>query len=888
MEKHTVFEGRHPGVFALPQRPRIVIERGRLAETALPNERNSPVAMWAPTGTGKTTLLSLWAQLANDAGRGLVCINLAELPRNSPPLESLVNHAAHRVEPGIEQTRMPRGWSVYDIRHPLTLIIDDVHLLNNRRDLEWLMALAAAGLPELQLRVAGRYSPFMPTIEGEQFEAIELRESDLAFTVQETAQYLERVGVHLAPAEHTLVAERAAGWAIAISLFAHLVRLVPDRESFLDEFDRDEHALGDFLVYHLLELLPEDTAAFLLATSVAQQLTVPFAVRLSGRQDAGEILHRLLYLNLVREQHSGQQQVYSYHPLLRTYLGMYLRTHDHAAALSAHAVAQEWYITHDQPVLAVEEALKTERPSAVRELLDTEGFGLVCSGDSFVVNRAIQFLHESRSESATTHILSAVLALPFDPCSTTARLHLDRAQVTLDRAPLPMQVVHAALRVIAARPNESPDAELAKLTEVLALYSSERLSARTDERVIVDTVMFADVARGWAARLGGSWQTGSDALQEAAARAEDADRPWLALLAHSLHAKCELEMGHWYELSAVQDRISSILPSSSVAAPAAVRSEITLNSNTGDTALVRSERLNWAVTRYLRCESLSLSQVEDLRSRGGTGEGFQVDTPAEFLRALLSLEAEANQREAFDELDELIRTSGRAVPRSLALASYRYIDRCLHLRGLAEAKDALGIIVDALGPDSLEAQVVTTKLSEGNSRQRELETELEHRLTHDRHSRALGTSIYGWLLLASWADSSGRSSLADARITRALGESRPLRCRLPFIANEGQGAKLLADRAGRFGAVEPYVDSILVLHEQRHGATGLGGGIGVLTHKEHEVLRELPKHQSISMIASNQQLSPNTIKSHLRSIYQKLGVTGRAEAVAAASSHGLL
>lgn len=888
MENYSALGERHPGVFALPQRPRMVITRDRLAEASVADGQPGAVALWAPTGTGKTTLLSLWAHEAQSASRGVACINLAELPRNSPPLETLVNHAVFQAQRDDARARPPRGWSIHDSKSPLTLVLDDVHTLSNRRDLDWLVSLAAAKLPDLQLRIAGRYSPFVPTLESERLDATELRETDLAFTVQETAQYMERVGVQLSKEERALVAERTAGWPIAISLFAHLVKFVPDRDRFFAGFDRDERALGDFLVSHLLDALPNDTAAFLLTTSVAERLTVPFAVKLSGRQDAGEILHRLLYLNLVRMQHREEEPVYSYHPLLRTYLGMYLRTHDHAAALAVHVLAQEWYITHNQPAMALEEALKTERPSAVRELLDSEGFGLICGGDSFIVNEAIQYLHQSRSESATTHTLSAVLALPFVPCSSIAKHHLDRAHVTIDRAPLPLQVVHAALRTIATPPGASLDAALARLFELLAHYSTERLSARTDERVVVDTVTFSDTVRGWAAALRGEWQEASNALRAAAAQARATARPWLELLAHSLHAKCELELGHWYELSAVQDRISSILPGSSVATPVSFHLGAGSNSNSGDIALVRAERLNWAVTCYLRCEHLSESQVDDLRSPNGLGADSQVDVSVEFLQALLKLEADTNQRVAFDELDELIRESGRLAPQSLALASYHYVDRCLHLRGVAEAKEALEIVSDVLGSDTLEAQLLFTMLSEGSPRQREIEAELEQRLNHDTRSTALGTSVYAWLLLANWAENTGRSSLADARITRALGDSRPLRCRLPFIANDGQGAKMLAQRSGRFGAIEPYVDSILVLHEQKHGSGVSNSGIGVLTLKEHEVLRELPRHQSISMIASNQQLSPNTIKSHLRSIYQKLGVTGRAEAVAAASSHGLL
>ena len=91
------------------------------------------------------------------------------------------------------------------------------------------------------------------------------------------------------------------------------------------------------------------------------------------------------------------------------------------------------------------------------------------------------------------------------------------------------------------------------------------------------------------------------------------------------------------------------------------------------------------------------------------------------------------------------------------------------------------------------------------------------------------------------------------------------------------------------GAEEEFGESVLELQRTwgLDAAAHYSGGIA-FTLKEHEILRELPRHQSISDIAAKQRLSPNTIKTHLRSIYQKLAVNGRSEAVDRALELGLL
>lgn len=60
-----------------------------------------------------------------------------------------------------------------------------------------------------------------------------------------------------------------------------------------------------------------------------------------------------------------------------------------------------------------------------------------------------------------------------------------------------------------------------------------------------------------------------------------------------------------------------------------------------------------------------------------------------------------------------------------------------------------------------------------------------------------------------------------------------------------------------------------------------------LTARELEVLALLPKGQTSSHIASQLFVSEATIKTHLASIYRKLGVANRTEAVAVAIKHGI-
>ena len=61
-----------------------------------------------------------------------------------------------------------------------------------------------------------------------------------------------------------------------------------------------------------------------------------------------------------------------------------------------------------------------------------------------------------------------------------------------------------------------------------------------------------------------------------------------------------------------------------------------------------------------------------------------------------------------------------------------------------------------------------------------------------------------------------------------------------------------------------------------------------LSPAELRLLRYLPTHLTFREIADESFVSANTVKTQARSIYRKLGVSSRAEAVATARTAGLL
>jgi two-component system nitrate/nitrite response regulator NarL len=103
-----------------------------------------------------------------------------------------------------------------------------------------------------------------------------------------------------------------------------------------------------------------------------------------------------------------------------------------------------------------------------------------------------------------------------------------------------------------------------------------------------------------------------------------------------------------------------------------------------------------------------------------------------------------------------------------------------------------------------------------------------------------------------------------------------------------------ADRSQIFDAVAAVARGETVLSPEVQG--GLAAQIQlretvsrpVLSPREQEILRLIADGGSAPEIARRLHLSPSTVKTHLQSLYEKLGVSDRAAAVAAAMRAGLL
>ena len=154
----------------------------------------------------------------------------------------------------------------------------------------------------------------------------------------------------------------------------------------------------------------------------------------------------------------------------------------------------------------------------------------------------------------------------------------------------------------------------------------------------------------------------------------------------------------------------------------------------------------------------------------------------------------------------------------------------------------------------------------------------------------LGASIEAWLLHALASHALDRPDQAAASLRRAVDLAEPEDHRRVFLDAGAPGRELLARYRDWVDAGWPLLDELAQapLDLTLVAVSPMPALIEALSQRERAVLRYLPSMLTFVEIGSELYISVNTTKSHVRSIYRKLGVVGRRDAVRRARQLHLL
>jgi LuxR family maltose regulon positive regulatory protein len=287
------------------------------------------VAVVAPAGYGKTTLLGLWAQDddrpfawlsldAHDNDPIVLLTHLAVALDRISPLPPEIFDALRSPGVSVPATLVPRlGAALAQLPKPVVLVLDDVHQLRDGASLDALVTLVGHVRGTTQIALAGRGMPVPLARQRAQGRAVEIGVEGLAFTEDGARSLLRAAGADLPDSEVAQLARRTEGWAAGLYLAALSrtgLRLATGADG------GDDRLVADFLQAELLSRLSARDLSFVMRTSVLDRLSGPLCDAVLKESGSAAELEHLQRNNLFLVPLDAQGEWCRYHSLFRDLL----------------------------------------------------------------------------------------------------------------------------------------------------------------------------------------------------------------------------------------------------------------------------------------------------------------------------------------------------------------------------------------------------------------------------------------------------------------------------------------------------------------------------------------------------------------------------------------
>jgi LuxR family transcriptional regulator, maltose regulon positive regulatory protein len=365
-----------------PGVPDWAVPRPRITRLIAEGVRWCPLTVvTGPAGAGKTMALALWAaaQPGPVAWVGLDDFDnrpgvfwpyiLAALSGSGVAAAKTLPAAARgRAAGHVFLLRLASALAAQD--PPVTLVLDDLHVLTDSRVLDGLDFVLRNAGSGLRLVVGSRMDPLLRLhryrLAG---ELAEVRAGDLAFSAAEAGLLLARHGAALSADSLYCLTRRTEGWAAGLRLAAISMSAHPDPDHFVRELIADDSALTGYLVAEVLNAQPPQVRELLLSTSILEQVSAEAARELTGIGQAETILQDLAHANAFVQPVGGGW--YRYHTLLAEVLRLKLR-HEHPGRVpDLHRRAARWDERNGRLADAVRHAAQAgDWPLAARMTVD--------------------------------------------------------------------------------------------------------------------------------------------------------------------------------------------------------------------------------------------------------------------------------------------------------------------------------------------------------------------------------------------------------------------------------------------------------------------------------------------------------------------------------------
>ena len=854
-----------------PSLPGWAVPRPRIAALMADSTHAPLTTVTGPPGAGKTMSIALWAAARTSPGpcawmtvddydnRPRVFWSYVTAALRAAGVPAAPPAAATASGSEVSHSFLLRLASTLAAQDPpVTLVLDDLHLLTAPAALDGLAYLLRNASPGLRLIAASRMDPLLPLhryrVGG---ELCEIRAGDLAFSVPEATLLLAQHGVTLPDSTVESLTRRAEGWAAGLRLAAISLEGHPDPAQFVKEFAAEDSSITGYLVEEVLDAQPAPVRDLLLRTSILSRVSADVADDLmdgSGGDAAGALTELARTNAFVRAVGHGS---YRYHPLFGSVLRLKLRREYPGQVADLHRRAAHWYWRQGSLAEAVRHAADADDwPLAARIVVDELAIGQLIDprGDRPLADEFRCLPPAPPGAGPEFLLVAAAMELAAGDPPGAGQLHgaaLSAADAILTRRPagedIAARLAAALIRVTLSRRtgDHAAAARAAARAEELLPHIPEAQAAR-HPGVRIEVLAGRGAAELWAGRF-----DRAAAILATARDVTTAEASYERLGCLGDLALAEALRGHLTRAGGLADEALAGQPAS----PAATLALACVHLDRGELREARTQLKLADEALRLRPDPLTDALARAVTARHALAEGHAGPARGMLSRAAagLPLPSWLSRRMALVEsgacaaegaVQAAVDAAESAAPRSHLDAAVALAQAWLGAGNAPAARRALAAPSAAAAPDyaRVEAWLV------------------EARLSYRAEDRARG----------------------HRSLEQALRLASAEQLRLPFILERAWIRPVLRRDPGLARAYQPLLEPDVI--SARQVATPPPGDaapliVEQLSQREREVIRYMSEMMSTAEIAAEMYISVNTVKTHLKSIYRKLAAAHRREAV---------
>lgn len=421
-----------------------LVNRQRLLDK-LGQELRPLSVIHAPAGFGKTTLLAAWLKTLdlpvawlsldkddNDPVRFMRYL-IASIATVIPGFGGTLDQMLSSPQPPHVESLLPTLLQQLESSaQSLMIVFDDYHLIENTSVQQLLNTLVAHRPAQLYFALTSRTEPrlFLPRLRVRR-QLSEVTEADLRFTREETAEFLNRIaGLSLTEDDIVVLETRTEGWIAGLQLAALSMENEQDRQAFIRDFAGDDRYIMDYLTEEVLQRQSVEIKFFLLQTSILPRLNAALCDAVIGSDQSAALLAYLEQNNMFLIPLDSKRCWYRYHHLFADLLRKQLAL-SNVDPQGLHRRASQWFSEAGYPHEAMPHAFACDDFEQAARVLDQHGKRLFEEGQSPTLMRWYQRLPDELLKAQPERTLSYVWS-HFLGCGDVLHVLVDELQTSLD------------------------------------------------------------------------------------------------------------------------------------------------------------------------------------------------------------------------------------------------------------------------------------------------------------------------------------------------------------------------------------------------------------------------------------------------------------------------